>query len=111
MLRAEVSVEVCHVEEQGKSTRKRQTKGKKRSKKTQTTRKKPKRVDSDWETETAVSGWEDDDDLNASECLQGDDPGLTLIRKRSVEDTLPSTESGNSMTKRPRTRVTVQEVD
>jgi hypothetical protein len=109
MLRAEVSVEVCHVEEQGKSTRKRQTKGKKRSKKTQTTRKKPKRVDSDWVTETAVSGWEDDDDLNASEYLQGGDPGLTLIRKRSVEDTLPSTESGNSMPKRPRTRV--HEVD
>lgn len=106
MLRANVNVEVCHVEEQGKSTKKRQTKGKKRSKKT---RKKPKLVESDWESESAVSGWEDEEDeLNASQCLQGDDIGFTLVRKRSesVEGTLPDTELGDGpMVKRPRTGV------
>ena len=107
MLRAEVNVEVCHVEEQGKSTKKQQTKGKKRPKKTRTTRKKPKPVDSDWETETAVSGWEDEDELNASQYLQGDDdPGFTLVRKRSMEDTLSDTELGNRpVAKRTRTSV------
>jgi hypothetical protein len=106
MLRANVNVEVCHVEEQGKSTKKRQTKGKKRSKKT---RKKPKLVESDWESESAVSGWEDEEDeLNASQCLQGDDIGFTLVRKRSesVEGTLPGMELGDGpMVKRPRTGV------
>ncbi|KAH9997581.1 hypothetical protein BJV77DRAFT_983478 [Russula vinacea] len=95
MLRANVNVEVCHVEEQGKSTKKRQTKGKKRSKKT---RKKPKLVESDWESESAVSGWEgEEDELNASQYLQGDDTGFTLVRKRSesVEGTLPCTELGD----------------
>jgi Fanconi-associated nuclease 1 len=103
MQRAEVKVEVCHVEEQGKSTTKtkRQTKGKKRSKKT---RKKPKLVDSD--AETLISGWEDEDELNASQCLQGDDRGSTLVRKRSVEDTVRGTELGNKpAAKRPRTSV------
>jgi fanconi-associated nuclease 1 len=108
MQRAEVDVEVCHVEEQGKSTTKRQTtgKGKKRSKKTRATRKKPKPVDSDVETttETLISGWEEEDELNASQYLQGDDHGSTLVRKRSVEDTVRSTESGNKpAAKRPRT--------
>jgi fanconi-associated nuclease 1 len=95
MLRANANVEVCHVEEQGKSTKKRQTKGKKRSKKT---RKKPKLVESDWESESAVSGWEgEEDELNASQYLQGDDTGFTLVRKRSesVEGTLPCTELGD----------------
>lgn len=102
MQRAEVNVEVCHVEEQGKSsTTKRQTKGKKRSKKTRATRKKLKPVDSDVETtETVISGWEDEDELNASQYLQGDDQGSTLVRKRSAEDT----ELGNKPSaKRPRT--------
>jgi Fanconi-associated nuclease 1 len=105
MQRAEVNVEVCHVEEQGKSTTKRQTKGKKRSKKTRATRKKPKPVDSDVETtETVISGWEDEDELDASQYLQGDDQGSTLVRKRSVEDTMCGTELGNKpAAKRPRT--------
>ncbi len=106
MQHAEVSVEVCHVEEQGKST-KQQTKGKKPSKKTRATRKKPRLVDSDLETtETVISGWEDEDELDASQYFQGDDPGSTLVRKRSVEDTVPGTELGNRRTaKRPRTSV------
>lgn len=108
MQRAEVNVEVCHVQEHGKSTAKRQTKGKNKTRsKTQatqkTTRKKPKPVDSDVdsETETVISGWEDDDDeLDASQYLQGDDQDSTLVRKRSVEDT----ELGNKpAAKRPRT--------
>ena len=106
MLRADVDVEVCHVKEQGKSsTTKRQTKGKKRSKDTRATRKKPKPVDSDLETiETVISGWEEDDELNASQYLQGDDQGSTLARKRSVEDTVSDTELGNMpAAKRPRT--------
>lgn len=106
MQRAEVSVEVCHVEEQGKSTTKRQTKGKKQStKRRRATRKKPKPVDSDVETtETVISGWENEDELNASQYLQGDDQGSTLVRKRSVEDTMCGTELGNKLTpKRPRT--------
>jgi Fanconi-associated nuclease 1 len=106
MQRADVNVEVCHVEEQSKSTKKRQTKGKKGSKKT---RKKPKPVESDWESEIAVSGWEDEEDeLNASQYLEGDDPGFTLIRKRSesMEDTLPGTELGDRpVAKRQRTGV------
>jgi hypothetical protein len=108
MQRAEVNVEVCHVEERGKSTAKpRQTqgKGKKRSKKTRATRKKPKPVDSDVETtESVISGWEDEDELNASQYLQGDDQGSTLVRKRSVEVTVRGTELGNKpAAKRPRT--------
>jgi hypothetical protein len=109
MQRAEVNVEVCRVEEQGKSTTMRQTKGKgkKRSetRKTRATRKKPKPVDSDVETtEAVISGWEDEDELNASQYLQGDDQGSTLVRKRSVEDTVCGTELGNKpAAKRPRT--------
>jgi hypothetical protein len=108
MLRAKVDVELCHVEDQGKSTKKRQTKGKKRAKTTRATRKKAKPVDS--ETETMVSGWEDEDELNAPQLLQGDDPGFILIEKRSAdsEGTLPGTESGNPVAKRPRI---VYEVD
>ena len=105
MQRAEVNVEVCHVEAQGKSTTKRQTKGKKRSRKTPATRKKPKPVDSDvGTTDTVISGWEDEDELDASQYLQGDDQGSTLVRKRSVEDTMRDTELGNKRAgKRPRT--------
>ena len=106
MLRAMVDVEVCHVEDQGKSTKKRQTKGKKRAKTTRTTRKKTKPVDS--ETETMVSGWEDEDELKASQLLQGDDPGFILIEKRSAEGTFPGTELENPVAKRPRI---VHEVD
>jgi hypothetical protein len=105
MLRAKVDVEVCHVEEQGKSTKKRQNKGKKRAR-----RKKPKPVDSDWETETVMSGSEDEDELDASQYLQGDDPGFTLIRKRSAEDTLPGTELGNKPAAK-RSRTSVHEAD
>jgi len=103
MQRAEVDVELCHVEEQGKSTTKRQTKGKKRSKKT---RKKPKVVDSDVETtESLISGWEEDEDeLDASQYLQGDDQGGTSVRKRSAEDAMRGTDFGNNPAgKRPRT--------
>jgi hypothetical protein len=105
MQRAEVNVEVCHVQEQGKSTTKQRTKGKKRSKKTRATRKKPKPVDSDVETtETVISGWEDEDELDASQYLQGDDQGSTLVRKRSVEDTVRGIELENRpAAKRPRT--------
>jgi hypothetical protein len=108
MQRAEVKVEVCHVEEQGKSTTtKRQTKGKKRTTKTRATRKKPKPVDSDVETtETAISGWEDEDELNASQYLQGNDEDSSLVRKRAAEDTVRGTELGNKhTTKRPRTSI------
>jgi fanconi-associated nuclease 1 len=105
MQRAEVKVEVCHVEEQGKSTTtKRQTKGKKRSSKTRAKRKKPKPVDSD--TESVISGWEDEDELSASQYLQGDDQGSTLVRKRAAEDTVRGAELGNKpTTKRPRTSI------
>ena len=115
MQRAEVNVEVCHVEEQdkGKSTAKRQTKGKKRSsKKTRATRKKPKLVvDSDVETtESVISGWEDDDELDASQYHQGDDQGRIQVRKRSVEDTVRGTELGNKPTAKRR-RTSVHEAD
>lgn len=106
MLRAKVDVEVCHVQEQGKSTKKRQAKGKKRAKTTRATRKKAKLVDS--ETETVVSGWEDEDELNGSQHLQGDSPGFILMGKRSAEGALPGTELGNPVAKRPRI---VHEVD
>lgn len=110
MQRAEVKVEVCHVEEQGKSTAKRQTKDQKRSKKTRATRKKPKpvRVDSDLETtETVISGWEDEDELNASQYLQRDDQGSTLVRKRSAEDTV----RGNKKPTAKRARKSMHEAD
>lgn len=112
MQRAEVNVEVCHVEEQGKSTTKRQTKGKKRPKKTRATRKKPKPVDSDVETtDTVISGWEDEDELDASQYLQGDDQDSALVRKRSVEDTMRGTELNKPAAKRPRTSIHDSEAD
>jgi hypothetical protein len=101
MQRAVVDVEVCHVEEQGKSTKKRQMKGKKRPRKSQATRKKPKPVDPDWET--AASVWEDEDELNASQYLDGGDPD---VKKRSAEENLPGSELGDEpVAKRRRTRV------
>jgi hypothetical protein len=103
MQRAEVSVEVCYVEEQGKSSEKKKTTSKKkRSKKSQTTKKRQDLVVSDWET--PVSEWEDEDELNASQYLQGSDVDPTLVRKRRVEETSPGIEIGNEpTTKRPRT--------
>lgn len=114
MQRAEVTVEVCHVEEQGKSTTtKGQAKGKKRSSNTRATRNKPKPVDSDVETtESVISGWEDDDELNASQYLQGDDQGSTVVRKRAAEDTVRGTELENKpTTTRKRTRTSIHEAD
>jgi hypothetical protein len=114
MQRAEVNVEVCHVQEQGKSTTMRQTrgKGKKRSEKTRALRKQPKPVDSDVETtEAVISGWEDEDELNASQYLQGDDQGSTLVRKRSVEGTaVGGTELGNKPAAKRR-RTSMHEAD
>ena len=112
MQRAEVRVEVCHVEEQSKSTTKRQTKGKKRSKKIQTTRKKLKPVDSDLETtETVISGWEGEDESNASQYFQGDDQNSALVRKRFAEDTMPGTELGSKPAKAKRPRTNMHEAD
>ena len=94
MQRAEVSVEVCHVEEQDRSSEKKQTTIKnKRSKRSHSTRKKKKSIESDWET--PVSEWDDEDELDASQYLQGGDPDLTLIRKRSAKETSPGIELGN----------------
>jgi Fanconi-associated nuclease 1 len=94
MQRAEVTVEVCYVEELGEPSKNQRKAIKKRS-----TRSKPKRkvklVDSDWET--PVSEWEDDDELDASQNLQEDDLTLDPVRKRSAEDTLP----GIDLEKRP----------
>jgi hypothetical protein len=106
MLRAEVNVEVCHVEEQDKSNERRQAR-KGRSKKSPIKRKKSKPIESDWETDSdvPVSGWEDVDELNESQYLPGDDPGLTLVRKRSA-DTFPDTKLGSQpVVKRRRTIV------
>jgi|SRR5712671_6005797 len=93
MQRAEVNVEVCHVEEQGKSAKKRQSKRKKKSGKSQATRKKSKSSDSDRETEMAAADWEEEDELNASQYLQEQEshchPDLTMIGKRSADETLP----------------------
>ncbi|KAI0306703.1 hypothetical protein B0F90DRAFT_1814554 [Multifurca ochricompacta] len=86
MQRAEVSVEVCHVEEQGKSSKYRRTTIKnKRSKKALTRRRKMKADESDWET--SESEGEEEDELSASQYLQEYNPGPTLVRKRSVEET------------------------
>ena len=107
MQRAEVNVEVCHVAEHDESNERRQAKGKGRPKKPKARRKKPKPIDFDWGTdsEIMVSGWEDEDELNESQYLPGDDPGLTLVRKRSA-DTSPDTELGNQpVVKRQRTSV------
>ena len=107
MQRAEVNVEVCHVEEQDESNQRRQAKGKGRTKKSKAKRKRPKPIESDWETDSniGVSGWEEDDELNASQYLPGNDSGLTPVRKRSA-DTPPDTELRNQpVVKRQRTSV------
>ena len=105
MQRAEVSVEVCHVEEQDRSSEKKQkTIKNKRPKRSHTraTRKKQKPVESDWET--PVSEWEDEDELDASQYLQGGDPDLRLVRKRPAKETSPGIELGNGpAVKRQRT--------
>lgn len=85
MQRAEVTVEVCYVEELGEPSKKQRTKIKKRSTRSKPKRKKAKLVDSDWET--PASEWEEDDELDASQYLQEDDLNLALVRKRSAEDT------------------------
>jgi hypothetical protein len=110
MQRAEVNVEVCHVEELDKSSG-RQTKGKERSKKSKANREKPKPIVSDWETDSdvAVSGWENEDELNASQYLPEDDPYFTLVRKRSA-DTPPDTILENQPAVK-RQRTSVYEVD
>ena len=100
MQRAEVNVEVCHVEELDKSNNKRQTKGKGRSK---AKRKKPKPAESDWETEVMVSGWEDEDQLDASQYLLMDATGPTVARKRSAESFTGAELGGRPVVKRPRT--------
>jgi hypothetical protein len=86
MQRAEVSVEVCHVEEQDKSSNKRQITSKtKRSTRSQAKKRKQKPVESDWET--PESEWEDEDELAVSQDLQVADLDLYFarVRKRSAD--------------------------
>jgi hypothetical protein len=99
MQRAEVNVEVCHVEELDKSSDKRQ-RGRSKAK-----RKRPKPAESDWETEAMASGWEDEDELNASQYLPVVDTGPTLVRKRSAESFTGPELGGRPVVKRPRTRL------
>ncbi len=95
MQRAEVTVEVCYVEELGEPSKKQRTTIKKRSTRPRPKpkRKKAKQEDSDWEIPT--SEWEEEDELDASQNLQEDDLTLTLVRKRSAEDTSPCINSEN----------------
>ena len=93
MQRAEVTVEVCYVEELGEPSKKQRTTIKKRSMRSKAKRKKAKLVDSDWET--PASEWEEEDELDASQTLQEDDLNLALVRKRSAEDTSPGVDSEN----------------
>ena len=103
MQRAEVTVEVCYVEELGEPSKKQRTTIKKRSTRSKAKRKKAKPVDSDWET--PASEWEEDE-LDASQTLQEDDLNLALVRKRSAEDTSPGVDSKNRpAVKRLRTEV------
>ena len=88
MQRAEVTVEVCYVEELGEPSKNQRTMIKKRSTRSKPKRRQVEQVDSDWET--PVSEWEQDDELDASQTLQEDDLDLDLVRKRSAEDTSPS---------------------
>lgn len=107
MQRAEVNVEVCHVAEQDESNERRQAKGKGRSKKSKARRKKLKPIDFDWGTDSdiTVSGWEDEDELNESQDLPGDDPGPTLVRKRSADTSLDAELGNQLVVKRQRTSV------
>jgi len=93
MQRAEVTVEVCYVEELGEPSKKRRSTIKKRSARSKPKRKKAKLVESDWET--PASEWEEDDELDASQHLQEDDLNLALVRKRSAEDPSPDINSEN----------------
>jgi hypothetical protein len=104
MQRAEVNVEVCHVEELVKSSDKRQTKTKSKGR-SKGKRKKPKPAESDWETEAMVSGWEGEDELDASQYLPVFETGLTLVRKRSAESFTGAELGGRPVVKRPRTRL------
>jgi hypothetical protein len=111
MQRAGVNVEVCHVAEQDESNERRKAKGKGRSKKSRARRKNLKPINLNLETDsnTTVSGWEDEDELTESQYLPGDDPGLTLVRKRSTS-TSPDTELGNQPVVK-RQRICVYKVD
>ncbi|KAI9466069.1 VRR-NUC domain-containing protein [Lactarius psammicola] len=95
MQRAEVTVEVCYVEELGEPSKKQRTTIKKRPtrSKPKPNWKKAKQVDSDWETPT--SEWEEEDELDASQNLQEDDLTLALVKKRSAEDNSPGIDSEN----------------
>ena len=98
--RAEVTVEVCYVEELGEPSKNQRTMIKKRSTRSKPKRKQIKQVDSNSDWETPVSEWEEDDELDASQTLQEDDLNLDqldLVRKRSAEDTSP----GIDLEKRP----------
>ena len=88
MQRAEVTVEVCYVEELGEHSKNQRTMIKKRSTRSKPKQRQVEQVDSDWET--PVSEWEQDDELDASQTLQEDDLDLDLVRKRSAEDTSPN---------------------
>jgi hypothetical protein len=103
MQRAEVSVEVCHVEDRDKPSNKKQTTSKtKRSTRSQTKKRKQKPVESDWET--PESEWEDEDELDISQDLQVGDLDLARVRKRSADEISPSIDFGNEpATKRLRT--------
>jgi hypothetical protein len=107
MQRAEVSVEVCYVEEED-SEGKRTTTKKKRPKKSHATKKTRKPAESDWET--PVSEWEDEDELNASQYLQAGDVDLTPVRKRSVNESLAGIDVGNEPAAK-RLRTSGYEVD
>ncbi|KAI0273485.1 hypothetical protein BC834DRAFT_210888 [Gloeopeniophorella convolvens] len=116
MQRAEVSVEVCHVEEYGKPSKSKQPKVKREKMAKPPSAARSRRQPADSESETAVSEWggEDagEDELNASQYIQGLDMAATLVatppttqtRKRPAEDTSPgpANEVGQ-VTKRPRT--------
>ena len=95
MQRAEVTVEVCYVaEESGDRSKKQRTTIKKRSPRSKPKRKKAKQVDSD--CETLASEWEEEEDeLKASQSLEEEDQNLAPVRKRSAEDTSPSSNSAN----------------
>ncbi|KAH9001406.1 hypothetical protein EDB92DRAFT_1964438 [Lactarius akahatsu] len=92
-VRAEVTVEVCHVAELGEPSKKQRTTIKKRSTRPKPKRKKAKQMDSDWET--PASECDEEDELDASQNLQEDDMNLALVRKRSAEDSSPCIDSEN----------------
>ena len=103
MQRAEVSVEVCHVEEQDKPSNKKQTTSKTmRSTRSQAKKRKQKPVESDWET--PESEWEDEDELAVSQDLQVGNLDFARVRKRSADEISSNIDFGNEpVTKRLRT--------